>query len=191
MKNNKKIKGKVIFKKYKKIIILLSRITKILPTFILQFFWDLIKPFNQNLFILFRYLILKSRIDYCGDNVRIGANVTIKGWKTLRVGENVSIHDNCYIDAGGNISIGANVSIAHNSTLLSGTHTYDDKSLPIKYNVIIKNGLKIHDDVWIGCGVRILSNISIGCRSIVAAGAVVNKTLEGNAIYGGLPAKKN
>lgn len=178
------------FYRFKWIILFLSKIFSVLPNFILQFWWDLSRPHSQLPFILLKYLILKARAKKCGDNISIGANVTIKGWECLEVGSNVSIHDNCYIDAGGEITIGNNVSIAHNSTLLSGTHTFDDKTSPIKYNKIIKNGLKIEDDVWIGCGVRVLSNIIIKQRVIVAAGAVVNKSLDDNALYGGVPVKK-
>ena len=108
----------------------------------------------------------------------------------LTVGSNVSIHDNCYIDAGGVINIGSEVSIAHNSTLLSGTHTFEDYSLPIKYNPITISGLTIKDDVWVGCGVRVLGGITIASRVVIAAGAVVNKSLDAKTLYGGIPAKK-
>ncbi|WP_299115583.1 acyltransferase [uncultured Winogradskyella sp.] len=176
---------------FKGLIVFISKLYAILPNFILQFLWDLSRPYSQLPFILLRYVILKSRISSCGDNIRIGTNVTIKGWKHLEIGSDVSIHDNCYIDAGGFISLGNNVSIAHNSTLLSGTHTYEDKNVPIKYNKItIKDGLKVCDDVWIGCGVRVLSDLIISKRVIVAAGAVVNKSLDGNSIYAGVPAEK-
>lgn len=179
------------FYRFKGIIVFISRLFTILPDFILQFLWDFSRSYSQLPFILLRYIILKARTPICGDNIRIGTNVTIKGWEFLEIGSDVSIHDNCYIDAGGFISLGNNVSIAHNSTLLSGTHTYNDKDIPIKYNkVAIKNGLKICDDVWVGCGVRVLSDIVISKRVIVAAGAIVNKNLDSNSIYGGIPAKK-
>lgn len=47
----------------------------------------------------------------------------------------------------------------------------------------------IEDDVWIGCGVRILSGVKISERSVVAAGAVVNKQFERRSLIGGVPAK--
>lgn len=181
--------GRSQFKKYKFFINLCVSIFKFLPKFLLQFMWDLTSSFSQVPFILLRYLILSSRIKKCGDNIRIGTNVTIKGWQFLEIGDNVSIHDNCYIDASGGIELRNDISIAHNSTLLSSSHTYDE-DLPIKYNRIIKQKLTIHDDVWIGCGVRVLNNLEINQRVIVAAGAVVNKSLNNNGIYGGVPAKK-
>lgn len=181
--------GRSQFKKYKFLINLFVTFFKLLPNFLLQFIWDLTNNFSQIPFILLRYLILNSRIKKCGDNIRIGTNVTIKGWQFLEIGDNVSIHDNCYIDASGGVELKNNISIAHNSTLLSSTHTYVE-DVPIKYNKIAKQRLIIYDDVWIGCGVRVLNNLEINQRVIVAAGAVVNKTLKNNGIYGGVPAKK-
>jgi acetyltransferase-like isoleucine patch superfamily enzyme len=103
-----------------------------------------------------RYIILKSLIKECGDNVRIGKNVIILNWEDLTIGENISIHANCYIDAAGRIYIGNNVSIAHNTSLLSSGHTWSVSEVPIKYNAVKLLPLVIRDDIWIGCGCRIL-----------------------------------
>ena len=50
--------------------------------------------------------------------------------------------------------------------------------------------IKIGNDVWLGCGVRILSGTVIEDRVIIAAGAVVKGHLESGYIYGGVPAKR-
>lgn len=47
----------------------------------------------------------------------------------------------------------------------------------------------VEDDVWIGHGVSILSNVHIGQGAIIAAGAVVTKDVPPYAIVGGVPAK--
>lgn len=182
--------GRDNFKKFKAIISFLSFFSGFIPSFFHKLIWNFIKPFSSNLVSLIRYLVLKKLIGDLGDNVNIGANVTIKNWNGLSFGHNVSIHENCYLDAFGGIAIGDNVSIAHNTTLLSSTHTYSDLETPIKYNPIIKCPLEIKDDVWLGCGVRVLGGLVINRRNIIAAGAVLNiSTFEGS-IYGGVPAKK-
>ncbi|AZB23010.1 acyltransferase [Kaistella haifensis] len=107
----------------------------------------------------------------------------------MELGNNVSIHPMCYIDAAGGIKIGSNVSIAHSTTLISTNHTWDNVDLPIKYNPETFAEIIIEDDVWIGCGVRILAGVKIRRRSVVAAGAVVNKSFDNNALIGGVPAK--
>ena len=60
---------------------------------------------------------------------------------------------------------------------------------PIKYNPLVAAPIEIGSDVWLGCGVRVLSGVSIGRRSIIAAGAVVTKGLYEAGIFGGVPAK--
>lgn len=47
----------------------------------------------------------------------------------------------------------------------------------------------IGDDVWIGTGAIILKGVTIGDRSIVAAGAVVSKDVPPDVIVGGNPAR--
>lgn len=136
-----------------------------------------------------RYLFMKRLARSCGNNVYIAQNVFFNNIKKLSIGNNVSIHPMCYIDATGDVSIGNNVSIAHCSTILSTNHTYANNLIPIKYNEISLNKTIINDDVWIGCGVRILSGVIINQRSIVAAGAVVTKEVVSNSIYAGVPAK--
>src|SRR5690606_15889130 len=117
--------------------------------------------------------MLKRMIEECGDNVLIGANVRIFNWHNIKIGNNVSIHDYCYLDASGGISIGDNVSIAHATSILSFEHNWDDEASPIKYNLIKPSSVVIKDDVWIVCGVEILSNVEIKQISIVAAGDVL------------------
>ena len=181
--------GRDKFRKTKFFINILVGILKVLPRAILIFLWDLFTNYRQILFVGLRYIILKILIKDCGDNVKIGSNVQILGWENLTIGNNVSIHANCYIDANGTIKIGDNVSIAHNTTLLSANHGWSDRSLPIKYNPVSFAPLSIDCDVWVGCGCRILSGVTLGKRSIVAAGAVVNKSVTPGVIVGGKPAR--
>ena len=47
----------------------------------------------------------------------------------------------------------------------------------------------IHDSVWIGAGAIILPGISIGEKSIVAAGSVVTKSVPSHTLVAGVPAK--
>lgn len=50
--------------------------------------------------------------------------------------------------------------------------------------------IKIGDDVWVGANVTILKGVEIGQGAIIAAGSVVNKSVEPFSIVGGVPAKK-
>jgi acetyltransferase-like isoleucine patch superfamily enzyme len=136
-----------------------------------------------------RYVIGKSLAAACLENVYFGPRVTIVGWENLEIGRNVSIHRNAYIDASGGVFIGNDVSIAHDVSILSFEHGHADPSRPIKYNPLRLAEVRIHDDVWIGCGARILAGVGIGHRAIVAAGAVVVEDVPSGTIVGGVPAR--
>jgi len=140
--------------------------------------------------LLFRYIHGALVFKKIGDVVYIGNNCVLKNAGELSVGNNFSLHEFSYIDAIGGVIIGDNVSIAHSSSILSSNHQWNDLSKPIKYNHVIKMQVVIEDDVWIGCGVRILAGSHIEKRVVVAAGAVVTGRLESGFVYGGIPAKK-
>ena len=48
--------------------------------------------------------------------------------------------------------------------------------------------VKIGDNVWIGMNAVILKGVTIGENSVVAAGSVVTKSVESNAVVAGNPA---
>lgn len=58
-----------------------------------------------------------------------------------------------------------------------------DRPLISKGQVIIKN------NVWVGEGVAIMPNITIGENSIIATNAVVTKDVPANCVVAGVPAK--
>ncbi|WP_224766951.1 CatB-related O-acetyltransferase [Janibacter melonis] len=50
--------------------------------------------------------------------------------------------------------------------------------------------ISVGDDVWIGTNAIILSGVSIGVGSVIAAGAVVTKDVQPYTVVGGVPARK-
>lgn len=61
---------------------------------------------------------------------------------------------------------------------------YDTMKMPENDKDVILEG-----DNWIGMNVTILKGVTIGRGSIIAAGAVVNKSIPPYSIAGGVPAK--
>lgn len=139
--------------------------------------------------IAWRYVLLKHLAKACGKNVSVKQYVILENLQQLELGDNVSIHPFCYLEAAGGIKIGNDVSLAHNTSILSVNHSWSDESTPIKYNAIDYKSVYIENDVWIGCGSRIMAGVTIHNRSIVAAGAVVTKDVDTKTIVGGVPAK--
>ena len=184
------MKGRDQFEKYKGLINFFVKLFSFFPNSFKRFIWDSISVFGGKIFVGMRYALLKTMSKKVGNNVYIGKYVVLKNLNKVEIGNNVSIHDFSYIDGAGGLIIGNDVSIAHNCSILTTNHQWNDLEKPIKYNKEDHKSVKINDDVWLGCAVRILAGVEIGNRSIIAAGAVVNKNVEGKTIYGGIPAKR-
>lgn len=176
--------------KFKWLKQLLFYIIMIVPKPLLNFLLFLFDSSEGKIAILYRYLYLRKYCKSTGENIYVGKNTNFKNIQNLSIGSNVSIHSFTYLDAYGGISIGDNVSIANHCTLISSDHTWRNKEIPIKYNIIEKKPIKIEDDVWIAAGCRILGNVTIKQRTVIGAGAVVNKSLDNNSLYVGVPARK-
>lgn len=101
----------------------------------------------------------------------------------------MSVHPFCYLEGAGGITIGNNVSLAHNTSILSVNHTWNILVEPIKYNPISYSPVIICNDVWVGCGCRLMAGVTINSRSVIAAGAVVTKDVSSHTLVGGVPAK--
>ncbi|MFA0083548.1 hypothetical protein AB4383_16115 [Vibrio breoganii] len=102
----------------------------------------------------------------------------------------MSIHANSYIDGAGGLFFGNNISIAHNCSVLTAEHDWTNRSLPIKYNEVKLKETKLADDIWIGCGSRILGGTSIGNRVVIGANSVVKGEVFNDSIYVGVPARR-
>jgi acetyltransferase-like isoleucine patch superfamily enzyme len=181
--------GRHKFDKFRYVIELLVKLNSFLPSSVNRFFLIFFRNTNGKLGLLFRYILFRNLVKECGVNVSIHPNVYLVDVDKISIGNNVSIHSMCYIDGVGGLFIGDNVSIAHNTSILTTNHGWSDRSLPIKYNEQIDLEVIIDHDVWIGCGCRIMPGVTIGTRSIIAAGAVVVKNVDANSIVGGVPAK--
>lgn len=119
------------------------------------------------------------------------ADVRIAGAENLVIGSNVSLHYWSFFSAQGGLTIGDDVAIGHGCSILTSKHEFGDRTMTIKAQPITLHRVIIGDDVWIGANVTILAGVTIGPRTIVAAGAVVTQSFpEGHVIIGGIPARE-
>lgn len=81
------------------------------------------------------------------------------------------------------IVIGNNVAISENVSIWdSDAHVLE------KDEYSLTKPITIGDNVWIGTNAIILKGVNIGCGAVIAAGSLVNKDVEPNCLYGGVPA---
>lgn len=119
------------------------------------------------------------------ESVTVFTPLHINYGKHVKIGKNVFINFDCvFLDLGG-ITIEDNVLIAPKVSLLSEGHP---TSIEDRHSLIPKP-IHIKKNAWIGANATILSGVTIGENSVVAAGAVVSKDVPDNTIVGGIPAK--
>ncbi|WP_297437714.1 DapH/DapD/GlmU-related protein [uncultured Clostridium sp.] len=115
--------------------------------------------------------ILKKRGLNCADDIKIMGKVN---WGSeiylIKIGEKVTISRNVQF-------------VNHDG----GTVVFRNQE---KYKEVIKFGIiEIGNNCFIGANSIIMPNVKIGNNSVIGAGSIVTKSLKGNAVYAGTPAK--
>lgn len=134
-----------------------------------------------------------------GQNVSIGPyseivvmqNPTYSDVKgSLTIGDRVIIGMGANIRAaGGSIYIGTGTMLAQHVSLIGANHRLSDHAYYIDQSLdTSKVDVKIGKNVWIGAGVIVLPGVSIGDNSVIAAGAVVSKSIPEGEVWAGIPA---
>lgn len=123
-----------------------------------------------------------ERCQFLGDKIKIGYRTTL-GRNNLLSGS-VKIGKYC--------QIGADVAMHASNHPISYMTTYINKKLfdgdLKKYK--LEHEIVIGNDVWIGHGVIIVGQVTIGDGAILAAGSVVTKNVKPYSVVGGIPAKE-
>lgn len=103
----------------------------------------------------------------------------------IHIGKKVFINSGCKFQDQGGIYIGDNVLVGHNVVLATLNHDLD----PVHRADMIPQSIHIGNNVWIGSNSTILGGVTIGNNAVVAAGAVVTKSIPENTVAAGVPAK--
>lgn len=108
---------------------------------------------------------------------------------SIAIGKDSYLGPYCCLAGPGSITIGQNCMIASHSGIYANNHIFDDPQCPIAHQGIIRKGVVIGDDCWLGTGVKVLDGVTIGQGCVVGAGAVVTKDLPPYSVAVGVPAR--
>ncbi|MBC7387855.1 MAG: acyltransferase [Opitutaceae bacterium] len=107
----------------------------------------------------------------------------------IHIGNNVGIGEYAYLGGGGGLEIGDDCIVGQYFSCHPENHNYDTVVLPVRLQGVSRKGIKIGRDCWIGAKVTILDGVEIGDHCVIAAGAVVTKSMPACSVIGGVPAK--
>lgn len=127
------------------------------------------------------------------DNIRVHSTASIRNARNVYIGENSHININCCVWAGENskIILGDNLLMGPGCSIQSTNHGIAICDTPMMFQERTDKGdIVIGNDCWLGSNVTVLAGVHIADGCIIAAGAVVTKSiLEPYSIVGGVPAK--
>ena len=123
----------------------------------------------------------------------LGEHVTIKGNFNCDYGRHISIGDGAIINCSVTIldtnyvTIGKDVFIAPGVVISAATHPLDAERRVRRH--FQSHPITIRDRAWIGANATILTGVTIGHNSVIAAGSVVTEDIPDNCLAAGAPAK--
>ena len=155
----------------------------------LYFINRLVSLLPDTRFYFFKVLLYRA----CGFDVhetaRLVSSVKILGNFHIEIGKDTFIgHDVLMTGGSSSIKIGNYVDIGPRVCIVNGTHQIDMLGLHtagkgLSQPIIIENG------VWIGANSTIIGGVSIGKKSIIAAGSVVVNNIPAEVLATGIPCK--
>lgn len=105
------------------------------------------------------------------------------------IGNRVGIGEFAYLGGGGGLRIDDDCIIGQYFSCHPENHVHADVQTAIRLQGITQRGIHIGAGCWIGSKVTVLDGVSIGAGCVVAAGAVVTRSLPDNCVAAGVPAR--
>jgi len=129
-----------------------------------------------------------------GSNCRLEHNIYFHFDGVWSESPSISIGDNVFVGCSCEFNITKNIKVGSDSLIASGCKFIDHDHGFALGKQIGPGGeeasITLEKNVWLGCNVVVLKGVTIESGAIVAAGAVVTKSIPSNEIWGGVPAKK-
>ena len=139
-----------------------------------------------NLGFLVRTVVYKGLFHKLTGFSFIQTGVRVIEAKKIVIGKNFSVNSGTYLNGFGGITIGDNVLIGPNVVISSGEHPTFLLQTPILFQEPQGKRIAIGSGVWIGANVVITPGVTIGEGAVLAANAVVTKSVGKNEVWGGV-----
>ena len=131
--------------------------------------------------------LLEDLVGHLGKDSVIRPPFQCEFGKTIFIGEHCFLNSGIIMLDNAEIRIGDHVMIGPGTHFYTPTHSLDYRQR--RDWQAYSSPITVEDDVWIGGNVCIYQNITIGARSVVAAGSVVTRDVPPDTLVGGTPAK--
>lgn len=135
-----------------------------------------------------RYFLVLAGIQVAKDGL-VNGGTRFLGRGHVAVGAQTWVGPNCilYTHPDAPISIGDRCDIAPEVSFVTGSHALGSSER--RAGGGCAKPIHIGNGCWIGARVTILGGVCVGSGSIIAAGAVVTKSVPENSLVGGVPAR--
>jgi maltose O-acetyltransferase len=134
-----------------------------------------------------RDAILRDLIGDLGERVVIRPPFRCEYGSRVSIGARTFMNYDCLMLDVAPITIGAACQLATRVQLLTATHPVDPEPRRIGWES--GEPISIGDNVWLGGGVIVCPNVTIGEDTVVGAGAVVTRDLPAGVVAAGVPAR--
>lgn len=119
-----------------------------------------------------------------GRDVRIHPSTRIVIPWNLTIGDQASLGDRVLVYNLGMVRIGSRATVSHLAHLCAGSHDYQDPRLPL-----LRMQIEIGADAWVCAQGFVGPGVEIGEGAVVAACAVVTRSVEPWSVVAGNPAR--
>ncbi|MCW2494344.1 WcaF family extracellular polysaccharide biosynthesis acetyltransferase [Jatrophihabitans sp.] len=130
-----------------------------------------------------RIMALRAFGATIGEGVIMRQRIRVKFPWRLTIGDRCWIGEGVWIHNQGELTIGADTVISQESFLTTGSH-----DLRATMDLVI-TPVHIGSGVWVTSRCMVLSGVEIGDNAVILPGSVVDRSVEAQSIYGGVPAR--
>jgi len=106
----------------------------------------------------------------------------------ISIGADSVLSRGVHISSRAGITLGEGCMIGEYCSIRDANHRFG-QGLRVRDSGFSSAAITLGRNVWIGRGAVILPGVSIGDNTVIAANAVVNRSLPANVLAGGMPAK--